>query len=69
MESGSHYGVTGTLPGDLHITRWMVSSTKRKYKMAKGRSFHTCQKHDHEPLPGIGSSQDQTQSSLFAHIC
>jgi len=68
MESGSHYGVNGTLPGDLCITRWMVSLTNRMYEMARGNSFHTCQKHDHEPLSGIGSSQDQTQSSLFAHI-
>jgi len=44
MESGSHYGVTGTLTGDLCITRWMESLTKRMYRMAKGSSFHRCQK-------------------------
>jgi len=68
MESGSHYGVTGTLPGSLRFTRWMARFSKRMYEMAKGSFFHSCQKHDHQPLPGFGSSQDQTQSSLFAHI-
>jgi hypothetical protein len=68
IESESHYGDTGMLTEDLHITRWILSSTKRRYEMAKGSSFPSSQKHDYEPLPGTGSPQDQTQSSHIAHI-
>ena len=36
---------------DVMLHHWL-------HEMAKGSSFHNCQKHDCEPLPGIGSSQD-----------
>ena len=60
--------LNGTLPGDVCVTWWMVISTNRTYKMAKSSSFHSYQKHDHEPLPGIGSSHHQTQSNHAGDI-